>query len=308
MMKVFIATSSFATYSNEPLEILTNNGISFELNYKGRKLSPKEVEESLMGFDGIIAGTELYSKDILKESQNLKVISRLGVGVDNIDLSQAKDLGIKVFKTKTTPSIAVAELTIGLILNLLRKVTAQNNQLKNGEWEKHMGELLSGKTLGIVGLGNIGKQLVQVLAGFNVKVIAYDLYTDEEFADRHNVKFVDFNKLLQQSDIISIHLNLTKDTNQFFDYSVFKKMKKNAIIINTSRGEVINEDDLLKALDQKLIQGAGLDVFENEPYGGPLLKHKNVILTPHIGSYAKEVRIQMELEAAENVILGLGIG
>jgi D-3-phosphoglycerate dehydrogenase len=305
MSRVFITTSSFATFSKEPLGLLDKNGISFELNDRGRKLTPDEVGVSLQKYDGVIAGTELYTKEILIKLPNLKVISRLGVGMDNIDLVYAQDQGLKVYKTITTPALAVAELTLGFILDLLRKINNQNNQLKTGVWRKQMGELLHGKTLGIVGLGTIGKQLVKILRGFNLNIFAYDLYQDESFAKKFNILYVELDELLQKSDIISLHLNLTEKTNQLFNYNSFKRMKRNAILINASRGEIIDENALVKALDEELIQGAGLDVFENEPYLGPLVNYDNVILTPHIGAYAKEIRMQMELEAAENIIEGL---
>ena len=259
---------------------------------------------SLQGHDGVIAGTELYSEEILSQLPNLKVISRLGVGLDNIDLEFAKSMGLKVYKSTTTPALAVVELTLGLILDLLRKINIQNTQLKSGVWKKQMGELFTGKTLGIVGMGNIGKQLVKLLSGFNLNIITHDLYRDKLFAKEHNIQYVELADLLKQSDILSLHLNLTADTNKLFDYNIFKKMKRNAILINASRGEIIHEADLIKALDEKLIQGVGLDVFENEPYNGPLVNYENVIITPHIGSYAKEIRIQMELEASNNLVEG----
>ena len=308
MNRVFITTSSFATFSKEPLGLLDKNGISFELNDRGRKLTPDEVGVSLQKYDGVIAGTELYTKEILIKLPNLKVISRLGVGMDNIDLAYAQDQGLKVYKTKTTPALAVAELTLGFILDLLRKINNQNNQLKTGVWKKQMGELFYGKTLGIVGLGTIGKQLVKLLSGFNLNILAHDLYQDEKFAQEFNISYVDFCELLQKSDVISLHLNLTDETNRLFNYNTFKKMKKNAILINASRGEIINEAHLIKALDGKLIRGVGLDVFEYEPYNGPLVNYDNVILTPHIGAYAKEIRMKMELEAAENLIEGFENG
>ena len=153
-MMVFIATSSFATYSQKPLELLGKHDISFELNNKGRKLTIEEISKSLQNYDGVIAGTEIYTKEVISQLPGLKVISRLGVGMDNIDLAYAKNQGVKIFKTNTTPALAVAELTLGLIFNLLRKINIQNNQLKEGVWDKQMGELLSGKTLGIVWLGD----------------------------------------------------------------------------------------------------------------------------------------------------------
>jgi D-3-phosphoglycerate dehydrogenase len=285
--------------------LLEKNNLQIEMNTEGRKLAPEEVPLVLKKYDAVIAGTETYSKETLKQLPNLKIISRLGVGLDNIDMEQAKIQNIQIYKTQTTPAPAVAELTLGLILNALRKISFQNSQLKSGTWKKNMGELLSGKTLGIIGLGTIGKKLVDITKGFNLQYLAFDLQKDESFAKKYNVRYADLENLLQNSDIISIHLNLSAETYHFIDYSAFKKMKRNAVLINTSRGEIINEKSLLKALDEKLIQGAGLDVFENEPYDGLLLNYNNITLTPHIGAYAKEIRMQMELEAVQNLIKGL---
>jgi D-3-phosphoglycerate dehydrogenase / 2-oxoglutarate reductase len=225
--------------------------------------------------------------------------------MDNIDLDMAEQKGIKVYKTQTTPAPAVAELVLGLMLDLVRKISHQNNSLKSGTWKKEMGTLLHGKTLGIIGLGVIGKTLVKLVKGFNFNILAFDLYQDEQFAKDNSVNYCDLDTLLTQSDIVSIHLNLTDETNQLMNEAKISKMKPGSILINASRGEMIEEEALYIALKEKKIMGAGLDVFNNEPYSGPLTKLDNVILTPHIGSYAKELRIQMEIEATENLIRGL---
>jgi len=168
-----------------------------------------------------------------------------------------------------------------------------------------MGNLLHGKTLGIIGLGSIGKTLVKLVKGFNFNIMAFDLFQDEQFAKDHCVNYCDLDTLLSESDIISIHLNLTDETNQLMNAEQISKMKPESILINASRGEMINEEALYKALKEKKILGAGLDVFNDEPYSGALTELENVILTPHIGSYARELRIQMEIEAVENLIRGL---
>ena len=191
------------------------------------------------------------------------------------------------------------------MLDLARKISYQNNTLKSGKWKKQMGNLLYGKTLGIIGLGVIGKTLVKLVKGFNFNILAFDLYQDEQFAKDNSVNYCDLDTLLTQSDIVSIHLNLTDETNQLMNEAKISKMKPGSILINASRGEMIEEEALYIALKEKKIMGAGLDVFNNEPYSGPLTKLDNVILTPHIGSYAKELRIQMEIEATENLIRGL---
>ena len=305
MHNIFIATSTFAVHSNEPIIKLEDGGEAIALNSSFRKVTSEELIKYAYDSTGIIAGTELYTKEVLEQLPNLKVISRLGVGMDNIDLEFTKEKGIKVFKTKTTPAPAVAELVLGLMLDLARKISYQNNILKSGTWKKEMGNLLYGKTLGIIGLGTIGKTLVKLVKGFDFKIMAFDMFHDDKFAKEHEVNYCDIGTLLTQSDIVSIHLNLTSETNTLMNKERIAALKPGCIFINTSRGEIINEDALYVALKEKHIFGAGLDVFREEPYSGPLLELNNVILTPHIGSYAKEVRIKMEIEAAENLIRGL---
>ena len=287
------------------MDLLEMNDLQIEMNTEGRKLSAQEVLSLLGQCDGVIAGTETYSKETLKQLTNLTVISRLGVGLDNIDIDQAKTQNIQILKTKITPAPAVAELTLSLILDLLRKISEQNHQLKNGIWKKQMGSLLFGKTLGIIGLGAIGKNLVELTQGFRLKYLAHDIKQDKKFMEKYNVKYCQLDELFSGSDVVTIHLNLSEETNNIIYTDSLKKMKQNAILINTSRGEIINETALLEALDKELIAGAGLDVYREEPYNGSLLQYDNVITTPHIGAYAKEIRVKMELEAAQNLIKGL---
>ena len=305
MKRIFIATTSFARHSDEALNFLKNHDCDISMNKSERKLRNNEIGKYINGCDGVIAGTEEYSKTILDQVSNLKVISRLGVGVDNIDLEYTEQKNIKVYRTKSNPALAVAELTLGLILDILRKTSLHSSRMKAGIWQKTMGSLLSGKMLGIIGLGTIGKQLVRLTMGFDLTYLAHDINVDEEFAGRNNVKYCELDELLDKSDILSIHLNLTRDTKSLINSEAYRKMKPGAILINTSRGEVVNEEDLIEALDRKFISAAALDVFQKEPYVGPLLEYDNVVTTPHIGSYAQEIREQMELEAAQNLIKGL---
>jgi len=304
-MKIFIATSSFGIYSDIPIQTLHSGQFDVNTNKLGQKLTGEQLIQLASDAHCIIAGTEIYSHEVLMELPNLKVISRLGVGMDNIDLDAAKQKGVKVYKTQTTPAPAVAELVLGFMLDLARNISHQNNTIKSGKWQKKMGYLLHGKTLGIIGLGVIGKTLVKLVKGFNLNILAFDLYQDEQFAKENSVNYCDLDTLLTQSDIVSIHLNLTYETNQLMNAAQINKMKSDSILINASRGEIIEEEALYTALKEKKIMGAGLDVFNNEPYSGPLTKLDNAILTPHIGSYAKELRIQMEIEAVENLIRGL---
>ena len=302
--KVYISTSTFAQHSLSPLTRLKKNGVEVQLNKTGKKLNISDHIPDLLEAKGIIAGTETYSKEVLSKLPNLKVLSRLGIGMDNIDIKEAEKRGIKIYRTQTTPALAVAELALGLMIDLARKISYQNNTLKSGTWKKEMGNLLHGKTLGIVGMGVIGKTLVKLVKGFDFNILAFDLYQDKKFAKDHYVNYCDFDTLLSESDIISIHLNLTDETNQLMNAARIGKMKPNSILINVSRGEIINEEALYMALKEKKIFGAGLDVFNKEPYSGVLTTLDNVILTPHIGSYAMELRIKMEIEAVENLLRG----
>ena len=302
MKKIFIATTTYSKHSVEPLSILESYDFLVDKNDKGRKLADDEIFNIVSYYDGIIAGTESYNASILNQAKHLKVISRLGTGNDNIDLQVANRMGINVFSTKTSPALGVAELAFGLILDLSRNISSHNTDLKNGIWEKRMGSLISGKTLGIVGLGSIGKELVNITKGFGLNYLAYDIKIDSEFSDLHQIEYCTLEEVFTKSDIISIHTSLTKENQNLIGFNLFKMMKQDSILINTSRGQIINEEDLIKALEQKLITGAGLDVFSREPYRGKLLEFENVVATPHIAGYTKDVRSKMELEAAKNLI------
>tara|TARA_B100000315_G_C14540405_1_gene570606 strand:- start:404 stop:1333 length:930 start_codon:yes stop_codon:yes gene_type:complete len=305
LKKVIIAASTYAVHSTEPLKYLDQMNINVVKNLLSRKLTPKELVDLASGAQGIIAGTETYSFEVLDQLPQLKVISRLGVGMDNIELKATKDIGIKVFKTTTTPAPAVAELTMGLMLDIARKISQSNLDLRTGKWEKKMGSLIKEKTLGIIGLGTIGKALVELSSGFDFQILAFDQKKDKSFAEENDITYCDLNTLLKYSDIVTIHLNLSDQTKCLIDEEKVNLMKSGSILINTSRGEIIDEKSLYNALKEKRILGAGLDVFNDEPYSGPLTELENVVLTPHIGAYAKEIRVQMEIEAAQNLIKGL---
>ena len=304
MPEIFLASPSFGHYSFHPKNILEEYNFTFRGNSFGRKLLPEEIVELAYNADGIIASTETYSEDVINKLPNLKVISRLGVGLDNIDLKIADEKGIKVFITNS-PAPAVAELILGLMLDIKRRISNQNQNLKEGKWEKKMGSLLQGNTLGIIGLGTVGKALIRLVQGFDFKVIAYDQVKDEKFQKEYNVQYTELNTLLKESDIVSLNINLTDQTKYLINKTRLKLMKSDSVLINTSRGEIVDELALYTALKNGELAGAGLDVFEQEPYSGLFTELENVVLTPHIGSYAKEVRVQMEIEAAQNLIKGL---
>ncbi len=280
--------------------------LKVDMNNRGRRLNEEELAKALSNCSGVLAGTGVYSAKVLKMPNKPKVISRLGVELDNIDMDIAQRNNIKVLRTQTNLALAAAKLILGLILDISRKIGIHNNQMRANKREKHMGHLLTGKILGIIGLGNIGKTLVDLTRGFNFKTFAFDLSHDKQFAEENNITYCDLDRLLKVSDIVSLHLNLSKETEHLLNDNRLGRMKPGSILINTSRGGVVDEAALYNLLKEKKIAGAGIDVFEEEPYYGPLTKLDNVILTPHVGAYAKEIRTKMEIEAAKNLIKGLG--
>lgn len=268
-------------------------------------------EEELVGLgrncEGVIAGTEKYTEGIFRDLPKLCVISRCGVGTDSIDKEAAGRRNVIVKTTPDAPTEAVAELTLSFILMLLRRVCAMNNNVKVGIWKKEMGALLTGKTVGVIGLGRIGKKVVELLNPFRCTVLAYDAAPDERWAKANDVRFVDLETLLKTSDVISIHISHEgESSHNFINSERFKLMKRGAILINTSRGGLIDEEALYKAVKEGRLGGAALDTMEKEPYIGSLRELENVVLTPHIGSYALESRIKMENESVKNLLDALG--
>lgn len=298
-MKVFISTTTFAQFSRKPLDILKENKIDFVINPLKRKLSEQEIGNFLEEgpYSGLIAGTEPLTRSVFAKAKSLKVISRVGTGMDNIDLPGARRLDIKVYNTPNVLIDSVAELAIGLILNALRKISLMDRNTHNKAWKKEMGLLFKGKKLGIIGFGKIGRRVAALARAFRVEVIFYDV----KAIKTKIAKQVSLAKLIHDADIISIHSS-AKD--MLISKEEINNMKDGAVIINTSRGSAIDEEALDDGLKSGKIACAALDVFSNEPYSGKLAELENCILTPHIGSYAKEARIQMEIEAVNNLIKG----
>jgi D-3-phosphoglycerate dehydrogenase len=299
MQKILVTTSTFdvSLFSNfigtakKPIEVVLNP-------YK-RKLSEKEVSDLLTDdVIGMIAGVEPLSEKVLSGTKNLKVISRCGVGLDSVDLNAAKNLGIHVTNTPDAPTIPVAELTMAHILNLLRHVSLVNQQIRTSKWEPKMGALLNGKTVGIIGYGRIGRKVASLAKAFGANILVFDIFP---VTSSDKIEQVDLNQVLINSDIISLHLPYKIENHHIISTEQFALMKPTALVLNISRGGLINETALLEALLNKRIAGAGIDAFEDEPYSGPLCQLPNVLLTAHMGSYAKEARNIMEQDAVKNL-------
>ncbi len=302
MNEVLITTTTFGKENRLLLDLCKRGKLKIILNPYNRKIKPEELIELGKGVTGIIAGTELITQEVLLKLPKLKVISRCGTGLDNIDLDAAKRLGIKVFNTPDAPICAVAELTVGLILNLLRKVYQADHNLKNGVWEKPMGNLLYGKKVGIIGFGRIGKKVAKILSVFKVRIAFYDVAKKPSLM---NCSRKGLKDILRWADIVTVHVSASKKRRYVIGKKELNLMRKGSWLINLSRGGVVDEGALYHALKTEHLSGAALDVFENEPYVGCLRQLNNVILTPHIGSYAKEARIKMEIEAVENLLKNL---
>lgn len=304
-MKVLTSPSSFGQISSEPIDIMREAGFEIIDNPYKRKLTKDEIIDLAHDCIGIVAGVESLDKDVLFKLPKLKCISRVGIGLDNIDLEYANKKNIGVLNTPDGPTRSVAELTIAMTLSLLRRIPQADSALKKRIWEKQTGNLLYGKTIGVVGLGRIGKMVSEYFRALGNVVIGYDIITDKKWAQKNNVEFMSLEKLLTSSDIITLHVP-TKNNIPIISQKEFRMMPENSFLINLSRGNVVDEEALLGALSNGHLTGAAIDVFAEEPYNGPLCDMDNVVLTPHIGSYAKEGKVQMEIDAVRNLLQFLG--
>ena len=300
-LKVHITTLPF----NKDNLAFLEKSFDVTINPLGRKIKNEEVYEQVNKADYVIAGTEKYDQELLSKLVNLKGISRVGIGIDNIDLDIAAKNNIKVFNTPEEPAKGVAELTIAFILNLLREISSHQLNLNQGNWERTLGKSLNEATISLIGGGRVAKNVSKFLLSAGVKKIKVfdilDLSTDPDW--RHeSISICGFEECLSNSDIVSLHVPMNEENKNMISKKELLVMGKDSYLINVSRGGLINEEDLYEALNSNLIKGAALDVFATEPYEGKLLECKNLIATPHVASSTEYVRDQMERRACENLI------
>ena len=305
-LTVALSVSTFGSADSAPRDRLIEAGVRLVENPHGRTLTEEEVTELLADADGIIAGTEPLTEEVLKGAKSLRVISRVGVGLDNVDLKTAGRLGIAVFNTPDAVTDAAAEMTVAGILAVLRHIHWMDAEMRAGRWTRKMGALLGEKTVGIVGVGRIGRRVAGLLTPFGVTLLGYDLFPDSVWARAHGIAMTPLHRLLQSSDVVSLHTSAIPEIGPILGAQELGMMKKGAIIANTARGELIVEDALLEVLQRGHLAGAYLDTFVPEPYSGPLSKLPNVLLTPHASSYAHEARVLMESQAVESLLSFLG--
>ena len=300
-LKVHITTLPF----NKDNLAFLEKSFDVTINPLGRKIKNEEVYEQVNKADYVIAGTEKYDQELLSKLVNLKGISRVGIGIDNIDLDIAAKNNIKIFNTPEEPAKGVAELTIAFILNLLREISSHQLNLNQGNWERTLGKSLNEATISLIGGGRVAKNVSKFLLSAGVKKIKVfdilDLSTDPDWK-HESISICGFEECLSNSDIVSLHVPMNEENKNMISKKELLVMGKNSYLINVSRGGLINEEDLYEALNSNLIKGAALDVFATEPYEGKLLECKNLIATPHVASSTEYVRDQMERRACENLI------
>ena len=295
--KVLIGPSSFGEIDTSPIKKLEKEGFTVVKNPFGRKIKKKELIKLLdKDVVGLIAGLETLDNEVISNS-NLKTISRVGSGISNIDLQSLKKNKIKLFSVPNGPIDSVAELTIANIINLFRKIIPMDSSMKKKKWNRIIGNEIKGKNILVIGCGKIGQRVIKILEflGANVKVV--DPYTTKPIKEKFNI--ISLKKGLKDADLITLHSSGQKC---ILGKDEFKILKKGTFICNVSRGELISEKELIKSIKNNTVSGAWLDTFTEEPYSGELTNFKEVILTPHIGSYTAECRRNMESIAVNNLI------
>jgi D-3-phosphoglycerate dehydrogenase len=290
-------------FEKEGKEILIKEG--FQVDEVG-KISKEELLNIISPYDVLIvrSGTKV-TREVIEKGENLKIIGRAGVGLDNIDIEAATEYGIIVMNAPEGNTISAAEHTIALIFSLARNIPIANQTLKNGKWEKKkfVGTELYGKTLGIIGLGRIGKRVANLAKGIGMKVIGYDPYVNEEEIRELGITMVNFEGVLKQADILTFHLPLTEETYHMISDKEFEIMKDGVMIVNCARGGIIDEEALVRYLKKGKVKGAALDVFEKEPIeSSPLFEFENVIVTPHLGASTKEAQINVACQLATQIV------
>ncbi len=301
---VLVSPTSFRQGDPKVQALLESSVGKVVYNTTGKRLSAVQLKEMLKGVDGYIAGVDEVSAEALSGADRLKVISRYGVGFDTVDLAAAKSRGIVVTNTPGANSVSVAELALGLALDLARGITTAVVQTRGGDWPRSTGLSFKGKTFGIVGLGAVGRELALRLKGFGVRLLAYDPFPNTAFAAANGVELKSLEDVLAASDFVSLHLPSTPQTRGMVNAGFLASMKTGAYLVNTARGDLIDEAALKQALDSGKLRGAGLDVLIDEPPAAshPLLTHPHVLVTPHMAAHTDDATAAMGRMATEDCL------
>jgi D-3-phosphoglycerate dehydrogenase len=302
-MQVAIGPSSFAAVDQLPLKILEEHRLKVVPNPFQRRLSQAEIISHLKDADGLIAGLEPLNREVLESATRLKAIARVGIGMDNVDQKAAIELGIKVSNTPAGPTEAVAEMCLTALLALKRELITFNQDLHQGKWQKRIGMGLRNSKVLLIGYGRIGRRFGEHLRSLGAKTMIYDPAINK-FDLAHGEKKVSLRDGLRDADVISLHAS---GLDKIIGEEEFSIMKQGVIILNSARGSLIDEEDLVQALNRSIIKGAWLDVYSGEPYEGPLMNYDQVLLTPHISTYTIQCRRSMEENAVQNLIQDLNL-
>jgi D-3-phosphoglycerate dehydrogenase / 2-oxoglutarate reductase len=299
--RVIVTTVPFGEVDRRPLELLKAAGVELVINPKRRRLTAEEVPQVIAGFPVVIAGTEPVTAEAMAACTGVRAICRVGIGLDSIDLVAARKLGIAVAYTPDGPSAAVAELTVGLIIDLLRGIAPADRDLRQERWTRRAGIRIATSTVGVIGVGRIGRRVIRHLQGgfAGVRILANDPMPDPTL---DGVLWVEKETIYREADVITLHLPLTSQTFNLIAARELSMMKPSTVLVNTARGGIVNESDLASALTAGKIKAAALDVFTHEPYKGPLTALPNALLTCHMGSMTADCRARMEIEATEDAI------
>jgi len=295
-----VMTHPFGQLNAEPRTVLEASGWDIRYNPYNRRLKACEVPDLVHDAWGMVAGTEPYTREVIEKSPNLRVIARVGVGFDNIDFTACRERDITVTYTPEAPADGVAELTVAQIINLLRHVHESDRSVREGVWNRFVGFLLREKKIGILGVGRIGKRVVKLLQPFQPQLYGCDLEPDLKFGEQYDMPWLSMNDLFSTCDLVSVHVPLSSSNIHLVGRHELQQMPEGGYLVNIARGKVVDEDVLLDLLRSGHLRGAALDVFEEEPYEGPLAKLPNVALTAHMGASARQSRFLMELGAAED--------
>jgi len=302
-MQVAIGPSSFAAVDKLPLNILEEHRLEIVPNPFKRRLSQAEITVHLKDVDGLIAGLEPLNREVLESATRLKAIARVGIGMDNVDHIAANELGIKVSNTPAGPTEAVAEMCLSALLALQRELITFNQDLHQGRWQKRIGTGLRNTKVLLIGYGRIGKRFGEHLRSLGAIILIYDPALDESDLACGEKK-VSLRDGLRDADVVSLHAS---GTEKILGQEQFSIMKPGMVLLNSARGSLVDEEDLVQALNENIIKGAWLDVYSREPYEGSLMNYDQVLLTPHVSTYTQQCRRSMEVSAVRNLIRDLRV-
>lgn len=308
MKKILITPRSFAKYNKEEvIELFKKHAIKPFFNEIGTIYDEEKLKKSMVDMDGVIVGIDPVTADVLQHAQKLRAISKYGVGIDNIDTKICDQKSIKVSRTVGANSEAVADFNFALLTATARRLVEIHNSAKQeNDWSKKISLDIFNKKIGVIGLGAIGKGTVKRAQGFNMIIYGYDIYEDREYIKKNKINFTNLETIFEECDFVCLHLPLTEMTFHLVDEELLKRAKNTLVIINTARGELINENDLYNALKEKMIYGAGVDTFEEEPAThSKLLELDNIIVGTHTAASTVGAIKKMTLMAVENILKDL---